>query len=231
MTDDFERPLVTVDTVVFTLVSGRLNVLLVKRSKAPKKGVWTLPGGFVHTDTDATSEDAARRVLSTKAGLSIRHLEQLRTFAGATRDARGWSVSITYLALVESSEAQPGSDAKFVPVDEIETLPFDHMEILETALRRVRDKSSYSSLPAFLLPAVFTLQDLQRVYEQILGTSLNPAAFRRKVTDQNLVEETDPPEDSKRAGRGRPAQHYQLAQDRLQDMGRVVMLPDRRRGG
>ena len=231
MSEDYERPLVTVDTVVFTLIEGRLNVLLVKRSKAPQKGVWTLPGGFVHTDTDETSEDSARRVLATKAGVSLRHLEQLRTFAGAYRDARGWSVSIAYLALVESLEVAPGDDAKFVPVDDIDFLPFDHMAILQAALHRVRDKSSYSSLPAFLLPAVFTLPDLQRVYEQILGTSLNAAAFRRKVLDQNLIEEAKAPEETKPAGRGRPAQHYRLAQERLQDMGRVVMLPDRRRGG
>lgn len=234
MTSEFERPLLTVDTVILTLIDARLHVLLVRRNKAPQKGVWTLPGGFVHTDEDKTAEDAARRVLIDKAGVGVRHLEQLATFASATRDARGWSASIVYLALVESTVQEPREDARFVPVDEVGVLPFDHSDILEVALRRVRDKSSYSSLPAFLLPVTFTLPELQRVYEQVLGTSLNAAAFRRKVLDQELVEPVSDravDADTKRSGPGRSAQRYQLTQQRLQDMGRVVMLPDRRRGG
>lgn len=232
MTEEFERPLLTVDTVILTLIDSRLHVLLVRRNKAPKKGIWTLPGGFVHTNEDQTAEDAARRVLLDKAGVGVRHLEQLATFASATRDARGWSASIVYLALVESAVQQPREDARFVPVEGVGDLPFDHSAILETALRRVRDKSSYSSLPAFLLPVTFTLPELQRVYEQVLGTSLNAAAFRRKVLDQELVEPvTDTDVEPRRSGPGRPAQTYRLAQERLQDMGRVVMLPDRRRGG
>ena len=119
-----------------------------------------------------------------------------------------------------------------MPVEEVGALPFDRSAILEVALRRVRDKSSYSSLPAFLLPVTFTLPELQRVYEQVLGTPLNAAAFRRKVLDQELVEPAlDSDADPKRSGPGRPAQRYQLTQQPLQDMGRVVMLPDRRRGG
>lgn len=232
MNTDYERPLLTVDTVILTLIQDRLHVLLVRRNKAPQEGVWTLPGGFVHTDEDQTAEDAARRVLIDKAGVTVRHLEQLATFASATRDARGWSASIVYLALVESTTLTPREDAHFVPVDEVTPLPFDHGAILDCALSRVRDKSSYSSLPAFLLPVTFTLPELQKVYEQVLGVELNAAAFRRKVLDQALVEAVELPEDEqRRAGRGRPAQHYQLAQERLQDLGRVVMLPDRRRGG
>ena len=137
-------------------------------------------------------------------------------------------------SMVESTVQEPREDARFVPVDEVGVLPFDHSDILEVALRRVRDKSSYSSLPAFLLPVTFTLPELQRVYEQVLGTSLNAAAFRRKVLDQELVEPVSDravDADTKRSGPGRPAQRYQLTQQRLQDMGRVVMLPDRRRGG
>lgn len=229
---DYERPLLTVDSVILTLIKGSLHVLLVRRNKAPQEGVWTLPGGFVHVDEDQTAEDSVRRVLRDKAGVGVRHLEQLATFANATRDARGWSASIVYLALVGGAAVHPGPEARFVPVDEANSLPFDHGQILEVALRRVRDKASYSSLPAFLLPQVFSLPELQRVYEQVLGTTLNAAAFRRKVSDQGLVEPVDhAPDAERRAGPGRPAQQYRLAQERLQDLGRVVMLPDRRRGG
>lgn len=229
--DTFERPILTVDTVILTLIGGVLHALLVQRTQAPEKGVWTLPGGFVHTDEDKDAEAAARRVLSTKAGVSVRHLEQLYTFAGARRDKRGWSASIVYLALVQSSDISGMSaQAKWVPVEECRKLPFDHSAILSAGLMRVRDKASYSSLPALLLPEIFTLPQLQRVYEQVLGISLNAAAFRRKVETQDLVEEADAPVEAAQ-GRGRPAQYYRLREDRLVDLGRVVMLPDQRRGG
>lgn len=228
---EFHRPLVTVDTIVLSLVDHRLQVLLVQRDQAPALGVWALPGGFVHTEEDHTAEDAARRVLSTKAGLEVRHMEQLSTFAGDSRDSRGWSVSIAYLALVQDNGLIPSGRARFFPVEEVTQLPFDHNEILQTALHRVRDKASYSSLPAFLLPEAFTLPELQKVYEEVLGTDLNAAAFRRKVIDQELVEEVAETENPVSRKAGRPAQHYRLSQSHLQDMGRVVMLPDRRRGG
>lgn len=228
---DFERPILTVDTVILTLIEGKLHALLVERTQAPEKGVSTLPGGFVHTDEDDDAEAAARRVLATKAGVSVRHLEQLATFTGKSRDKRGWSASIVYLALVQASEiTEMNALAHWVPVEECASLPFDHASILEAGLRRVRDKSSYSSLPAMFLPDVFTLSQLQRVYEQVMSVPLNAAAFRRKIEAQDLVEEAEAPP-VERKGRGCPAQYYRLRQDRLVDMGRVLMLPDSRRGG
>jgi 8-oxo-dGTP diphosphatase len=228
---DFERPILTVDTVILTLIQGVLHALLVQRTQAPEKDTWTLPGGFVHTNEDEDAESAARRVLSTKAGVSVRHLEQLYTFSGKRRDKRGWSASIVYLALVQSAEVSEMSErARWVPVSQCKHLPFDHTAILTAGLHRVRDKASYSSLPALLLPEVFTLSQLQRVYEQVLGVALNAAAFRRKIETQDLVELADAPKESGKA-RGRPAQYYRLREDRLVDLGRVLMLPDARRGG
>lgn len=227
---EYQRPILTVDTVILTLIEHRLHALLVKRTQAPAKGAWTLPGGFVHTDSDIDAEASARRVLETKAGVQVRHLEQLYTFAGRNRDKRGWSASIAYLALVQSHELSGmHENARWVPVEECGDLPFDHVHILHVGLRRVRDKAAYSSLPAFLLPEVFTLPQLQRVYEEVLGVDLNPAAFRRKVMDQQLIEPVEDVAAEGPVGRGRPAQRYRLAQDRLFDMGRVVMLPDQRR--
>lgn len=229
-TYEFERPIVTVDTVVLTLIDHQLHVLLVERQEDPAKGQWSLPGGFVHTDKDATAEDSVRRVLNQKAGITLRHMEQIASFTGQSRDKRGWSVSIAYLALVQIEEVALNEQAKWVPVDEVSTLPFDHKDILDAGLRRVRDKASYSSMPAFLLPQTFTLPELERVYEEVLGTSLNSAAFRRKVLDQSIIEVATNPNASEKSV-GRPAQLYRLTQGQLQDMGRVVMLPDGRRGG
>ncbi len=236
MKSDHERPIVTIDAVVLALFDHRLHALLVRRTPdAPiEPNRWALPGGFVHTDKDQTDEDTVRRVLATKAGLSVRHLEQLRTFASASRDSRGWSVSIAYVVIAETSDRVLSDTAQFVPIEELEGLPFDHSTIVQVALERVRNKASYSSLPAFFLPTEFTLPQLQKVYEEVLGIKdLNTAAFRRKVQDQGLIDAVDDKERGIPGPRkaGRPAQWFRLSQASLQDMGRAVMLPDTRRGG
>lgn len=227
--NDYERPILTVDVVVLTLIKEELHMLMVRRNREPFLGTYTLPGGFVHAQEDVDSEETARRVLRDKASVEVRHIEQLYTFANSTRDKRGWSASISYLAIVNADEVSLSEDAKFVPVSESVGLPFDHSLIAGMALSRIRDKASYSSLPGFLLSENFTLPSLQKVYEQVLGVKLNAAAFRRKVVDQELVEEVS--EAGEYAGRGRPAKLYKLKERSLQDFGRVVMLPDSRRGG
>lgn len=234
---EYERPFVTVDAVVLALREDRLHVLLAKRSEDAKfePGRWALLGGFIHTDEDGTDEDAIVRVLRTKAGITPRHMEQLRTFASAKRDARGWSVSISYIVIVDNDQeriAGEGVDEiRYFPVDECPDMPFDHREIIQAAVERVRNKASYSSLPTFFLPQAFTLPQMQKVYETVMGMELNTPAFRRKVADQGLVEKTDLPESEQQRSVGRPAQYYRLAQQNLQDLGRAVMTPDTRRGG
>lgn len=229
---DYERPIVTVDAVVLALRNGHLNVLLARRSQDSEfaPGRWALPGGFIHTNEDKTDEDAIVRVLRTKAGVVPRHMEQLRTFASASRDSRGWSVSIAYMVIVDT-DLENNDQVRYFPVEELPKLPFDHGRIIEAAIERVRNKASYSSLPTFFLPKKFTLSQMQRVYETVMDMELNTPAFRRKVLDQGLVESTKPPKGSEERSVGRPAQYYRLAQSQLQDMGRAVMTPDTRRGG
>lgn len=230
---DYERPIVTVDAVVLALRDQKLHVLLAKRKEdspyAP--GRWSLPGGFIHTDEDRSDEDAVRRVLEVKAGASARHVEQLQTFASASRDSRGWSVSISYLAIVDTLIEDEDS-VRYFPVDNMPDLPFDHNKIVEVAMERVRNKAAYSSLPTFFLPKTFTLPQMQSVYEIVLGQKLNTPAFRRKVMEQGLVEEVgyDNSED-REPQKGRPAAMYTLANINLQNLGRTVMTPDTRRGG
>src|SRR5688572_28990591 len=168
----FEQPIVTVDIVLLTLMENELCAALLQRSRPPHLGDWTLPGGFVHTDTDEDALAAAMRILKTKAGIESPYLEQLQTFAGRHRDSRGWSVSIAYYALVPHRTLPPPAESvgageallKWRPVDSIRSLPFDHREILRTAVDRVRSKTLYSSLPVHLMPLTFTLSELQSVY-------------------------------------------------------------------
>lgn len=184
----------TVDVVLLTLKQDQLYVGLVQRlnKDEPFYGVWTLPGGFVRPQEDNEARDTAIRVLRTKAGVESPYLEQLATFSGNARDPRGWSASITYYALVnEQISANSQERLRWEPVDEVlaAPMPFDHKELLMAAVARLRSKTSYSSLPLHLMPSSFTLSELRRVYEVVLGGKLEPRGFARRVMEQDFVEE------------------------------------------
>lgn len=210
------QPIVTVDIVLLSLINDELCAALLRRSRPPHEGEWTLPGGFVHTDTDEDALAAAMRILKTKAGIESPYLEQLQTFAGRHRDSRGWSVSIAYYALVPHQTLPPPAESvgaseatlKWRPVDSIRSLPFDHREILRTAVDRVRSKTLYSSLPVHLMPLTFTLSELQSVYEALLRTELDKRGFRRRIEELDVVE----PASAQPTTRGahRPAQLYRV---------------------
>jgi 8-oxo-dGTP diphosphatase len=203
----FPAPIATVDTVLMTLSRGALSVGLIERERPPFAGMAALPGGYVHVPDDATLEAAAARILHDKARVECRFLEQLGTFSGAARDPRGWSLTVAYFALVpEAALLDANKTLALHPVAALPPLAFDHAEIVAAAVARLRGKSSYSALPAFLLPPLFTLGDLHDVYQQVLGLRLDPASFRRKIIDQGIVEAGE----SRRVGAHRPATLYRL---------------------
>ncbi|MDH0867115.1 NUDIX domain-containing protein [Mitsuaria sp. GD03876] len=203
---EFERPIVTVDIVLLTLLDGVLHAGLTQRDKAPALDAWTLPGGWVHTDRDQDADDAAARILREKAGLVSPYLEQLRTFSGMHRDSRGWSLSVSYYAVVPGSLQAAGERFRWAAVDGLRSLPFDHAQILRTAVERVRSKTLYSSLPVHLMPAEFSLGELQRTYEQVLGAELDKRGFRRRIEELDVIEEI--PGAFTSGGSHRPAQLY-----------------------
>ena len=208
MEPSFPRPLVMVDTALFTILDERLCLLLTRRKEPPFERKLALPGGFVHIDEDADTEAAARRVVRGKIGFDAPYLEQLFTFSGATRDPRGWSVSVAYYALIPASLLDRSQTAEAFPVDTPPALPFDHDRIVAKAIERLRGKATYSSLPAFLLPAEFTMNELHRIYEQTIGVRLDKASFRHKILEQGII---DPIPSQFRIGAHRPAQLYRLA--------------------
>jgi 8-oxo-dGTP diphosphatase len=200
----------TVDVVLLTLGDEGLSVALLKRDREPYQGIAALPGGYIDADDDMNGYAAALRVLKTKTGIDAPYLEQLAAFSGAARDPRGWSVSLAYYALVPYAViATAGHRAlKLVGVDRLHTLPFDHTSIIETAVDRLRSKSQYSSLPCFLVGELFTLPQLQRVYEALMDEPLNKVSFRRKMAEMDVL---DPVEGQTQApSASRPAQLYRL---------------------
>lgn len=218
---DPKRPLTTVDLVIFTVRDDALAVLLVQRpagAAEPFPGKWALPGGFIDVDVDRDLESCARRKLHEKTGVDVPYLEQLGSFGSATRDPRGWSATHVYFALTSSDGVtlRPGAnapDSRWFAVrgDGVgERLAFDHSELLRAALARLRSKVEYTSLPAFLLPAEFTLTQLQRIYEVILGRELEKKSFRTRMLAAEILE----PLSRHQAGPNRPAQLYRLKRRR-----------------
>jgi 8-oxo-dGTP diphosphatase len=222
----FERPSVTVDVALLSAFEGTLCTLVVKRTEHPSRGRWALPGGFVGM---AESLDAAAvRVLATKAGVTSVFLEQLYTFGHPKRDPRTRVVAVAYYALVEWSRIAAAHANEEVSVARIvvpwmgETggpvelrdgkgaiLPtaFDHGDILGMAVKRIRGKLDYTPIGFQLLPNGFTLLDLQRVHETVLGRPLNKDSFRRRMLATQDLEATG--EAEKDVGH-RPAELYRF---------------------
>ena len=218
---DFERPLTTVDVVIFTVRDEALQVLLVQRPDEPGEPFasrWALPGGFVDRHCDRDLESCARRKLVEKTGVEAPYLEQLGSFGNATRDPRGWSATHVYFALMASVDVavRPGAntpDSRWFTVrgeGVRENLAFDHAELLRAALSRLRSKVEYTSLPAFLMPGEFTLTQLQRIYEVILGRELEKKAFRTRILAADILEAVP----RRQSGANRPAQLYRLKRRR-----------------
>lgn len=213
---DFPRPLTSVDLAIFTVREQQLQVLLVQRPQLagePFPGLWALPGGFVDIDQDRDLEACARRKLREKTAVTSPYLEQLGSWGSADRDPRGWSTTHAYFALIPDTEAPAAganaADAAWFPITGNGVKPrlaFDHGEILETAIDRLRSKVEYTSLPVYLLPKEFTLSELQRMFEIVLGREVEKSAFRTRVLAADFIE----PVPRMREGQQRPAQLYRL---------------------
>jgi len=211
---EFKRPSTSVDMAIFTVFENELYVLTVKRSNHPEKGKWALVGGFVDVDKDKDIEATAKRKLVEKTGVKTPYLEQYKTIGNKKRDPRSWSITTVYFALIPSDNIKlkagvGSSDIKWSKVaNEIveDKLAFDHAELLAGCMERLRNKVLYTSLPIHLLSSEFTLGELQKVYEIILGQAVERKSFRRRILNANIIEETGK---MKQSGR-RPAKVYQL---------------------
>lgn len=217
------RPILTVDVLLFTLVGERLHVALALRGREPFADRHALPGTYVRTE-DADLAASATRMLADNLGLSVPHIEQLETFSGPDRDPRGWSASVAHYALVPAAllaTAAPRARLVTVPAADPGALPFDHARMVARGVERIRNKSTYSALPAYLLPETFTLPELRTVYEQVTGLEFDAMRFRTNVLEQGLVREADGVRRS--PGPGRPAQLYRVAGPLARD--RTVFRP------
>ena len=181
----FQKPSVAVDLVLFTVIKDSLHVLLTNRTQYPYIGRPALPGVFVRMEE--TLDEAAQRALYQKTGLHDIYFEQLYTWGGIDRDPRMRIISVSYYALVPESQIPETEQKKFFPAEEILTrqdIAFDHKEIIAYGRERIRNKVNYTDIAFSLVPEEFTLPQLQKIYEILLGQKLYKANFRKKIADK-----------------------------------------------
>jgi ADP-ribose pyrophosphatase YjhB (NUDIX family) len=201
-------PHLSVDCAVFGFHGGGLKILLIEWRHL---GRWSLPGGYVRRDESLDA--AAARVLRERTGLDRIYLQQFGAFGGADRGegvirelaaALGvaipdghWIadriVSVGYLALVDYAQATPtpdvfSTDCRWWDVAERPPLLFDHDAIAERGLATLRSQAGYLPLGANLLPEKFTMPELQRLYETVLGRPLDRRNFQKRILDLGFVE-------------------------------------------
>ena len=216
---------VSVDQAVFTLAGRELSVLLRRREEPPYPGFWALPGDL---RCPGTSLDSQARALQARiTGVEGGWVEQLKTFhrpqqldaAGRVvvpgRDPRGDVLCVAYLAIVPTALAEAcagekdGAEQDWHPVRRLPVeMAFDHREVVDYAVRRLRSKVGYSSVGFQLLPSEFTISELQHVYEAVLGLSINRGNFWRRVVDRGVIEPTG----KERSVRGKRAYLFRFTQ-------------------
>lgn len=190
-------PLVGVDVALFSMDEEGLKVLLVRRSQEPEAKRWALPGGVLKPHLDKSLEDAARRVLAAKVSVELPHVDEVRTFSGLDRDPRGWSLAVLHYALLPRDRVGAVVRSKVEAVEWVDAsapghrLAFDHAEQLTAAVQKLRAKVVSSVLPLHLLPEKFTLTQLQKVVEGILGHPLDKSSFRRRLKESSDLVELD----------------------------------------
>ena len=214
---EYEKPSVTSDMLLFSMIHKKLHILLIQRGGHPYKDYWAMPGGFVNMNE--STEEAAYRELKEETGIEDVYLEQLATFSESHRDPRMRVISVAYIALVKSEHLTviAGDDAIEARWFEVNTLlkrletedvlAFDHEEILKLAMKRLRGKAFYTNVLFQLLPQEFTIRELRVVFEEVLNKKLHAPNFRREMMSR-LV-----PTGRMEKSRHRPAELYRVNED------------------
>lgn len=183
-----------VDMICFRIAEGVLQVLLGKICSETNvfNGKWAHIGGLIRIEE--TAEQAVVRLMSDKAGIDQIYKEQLYTFSEVNRDPRGRVVSVAYIALADGEHVQDLSKARletvWKPVEKVRGLAYDHDQITKVALERLKAKLMYTDIARHLMPDEFTLSDLQKAYQAIVGELMDKRNFRKRVLALGLLRDT-----------------------------------------
>ena len=188
----YPHPAVTTDCVIFGFDGVSIKVLLIQRGINPYKGAWAFPGGFLNMDE--TAEEGAKRELEEETGLKDAQVEQFYTFTKVDRDPRERVITIAHYALVKMEDVKAGDDAavaRWFAFDEIPNLAFDHDHILRKAMAYLKERICFKPIGFELLPEVFTMSELQNLYEAILEVKFDRRNFYNKMHKLGILSEAE----------------------------------------
>jgi 8-oxo-dGTP diphosphatase len=209
------RPKVAVDTVLFAIDARKIQCYLVRLKHGPAADKWAFPGGLVREGE--LLDEAVRRELRQSTGLDDCYIEQLFSFGDPLRDPKAHVVSVAYMALVDRVSAiaaccEKYANGQWFEVTRLPELGYDHAEIADYAVKRLKAKLEYTNIACNLLPATFTFAELEELYAIVLGRGLDRRNFRRRILAMNLLKRLP----IERRGAHRPAALYAFRQRSLQ---------------
>lgn len=190
---EHSKVLVSVDCIIFGFDEGQLRILIGKRAMDPGRGQWSLYGGFVRSDESV--DDSAKRVVFELTGLRNLYMRQVGAFGNVDRDPGERVISIVYYALINVKDYDEHlleqHDVRWVNIKDLPEMYSDHRLMIAKAQRMMRDKISHEPISFNLLPKLFTLTQLQRLYEAVCGEEVDKRNFRKRIKEMDFVEKTE----------------------------------------
>ena len=190
---EFQKVLLSVDCIIFGFDNNKLKILIGRRQLDPGRGEWSLYGGFVRSDESL--DEAANRTLFELTGLKKVYMRQVGAFGSVDRDPGERVVSVAYYAFINvddyADKQRLEHGVEWVEVDKIPTMYSDHNEMVNRALKLMREKIKTRPISFQLLPPLFTLTQLQRLYEAVIGEEVDKRNFRKRIKEMDYIEKTE----------------------------------------
>ena len=190
---EFQKVLLSVDCIIFGFDQNKLKILIGRRNMDPGRGEWSLYGGFVRNDESLDA--AAQRTLLELTGLRNIYMSQVGAFGNIDRDPGERVVSVAYYALINvkdySERLRKQHGVEWVNIEDIPQMYSDHNAMVAKARKLIQQKIKTNPVGFELLPELFTLTQLQRLYEAVNGEPLDKRNFRKRIKDMDYIEKTE----------------------------------------
>jgi ADP-ribose pyrophosphatase YjhB (NUDIX family) len=188
-----QKILLSVDCIIFGFEHNKLKVLIGKRKMDPGRGEWSLYGGFVRNDESV--DDAADRTLHELTGMRNVYMRQVGAFGAIDRDPGERVVSVAYYALINvadyNTKLQTEHEVEWVDIESVPQMFSDHNAMILKARKMMQQKIKTEPISFQLLPQLFTLTQLQRLYEAVNGEEVDKRNFRKRIKEMDFIEKTE----------------------------------------